>query len=325
MTAWWNLDQPGSRILVADDDPAVLELVTLALRLEGFEVVAAHDGREAVELARRSDPDLVILDIMMPGVDGLSVCETLRTDPQLARIGIILLSARARADDRVAGLRAGADDYLVKPFHPDELIERVRCALRRGREMRSVSPLTGLPGNLQIHREIERRVDERTPTAVLHVDLDSFKAFNDRYGFLRGDEAICAVARMLSRIADDHDGSFLGHIGGDDFVVVAPLDGASLVCDRIVAEFETLATSLHDSEDVKAGSIAISGRNGKRRQPLLSVSIGGALHDPSRPADVRRLIETAAEMKEVAKRKPGSCWVLDRRGRGPTGRAAHSA
>ncbi len=139
-------DQTRPRILVVDDDEDIAGFVAMNLRMEGFDVVVAHDGAVALDMVRRTSPDLVILDLMMPEVDGVEVTKRLRADAMTSALPIIMLTAKGQTPDKVLGLQAGADDYMVKPFDTLELVVRVRNTLRRNQEFREVSPLTGLPG-----------------------------------------------------------------------------------------------------------------------------------------------------------------------------------
>src|SRR5216117_4594347 len=193
-------------ILVVDDDPDIARFVEVNLRSAGYDVAVAGDGEEALEKAGELRPDLILLDVMMPRVDGFEVAQRLRRNPRTANTSIIMLTAKALSSDKVLGLTSGADDYIIKPFDPIELLARVKGTLRRAREMRALSPLTGLPGNIRIQEEIRRLVSEEQPFAVLYCDLDYFKAYNDHYGFVRGDRAIQALARLLSEAVHDMAG-----------------------------------------------------------------------------------------------------------------------
>ena len=159
---------------------------------------------------------------MMPRIDGFEVAQRLRKNPQTANTSIIMLTAKALSADKVTGLQSGADDYIIKPFDPIELLARVKGTLRRAKEMRNLSPLTGLPGNIRIQEEIERQVGEERAFAVLYCDLDNFKTYNDQKGFVRGDRLIQATARIIQDAVVEGSGSegFVGHVGGDDFVAV---------------------------------------------------------------------------------------------------------
>ncbi len=151
----------GDRILVVDDDPDILQYVKMNLELEGFETETASNGIEALQVARRRPPALVLMDVMMPGMDGLTALRHLRNDPTTSSVPVVMLTARALAKDRVKGLDLGADDYITKPFAVEELVARVGTVIRRAQQMRDVSPLTGLPGNFRIAGELEHRIEAR--------------------------------------------------------------------------------------------------------------------------------------------------------------------
>jgi diguanylate cyclase (GGDEF)-like protein len=304
------------RILVVDDDVDIARFVEMDLRMEGYEVSVAHDGLQALELIAAHRPDLVILDLMMPGLDGVEVTRRLRADAMTSSVPVIMLTARGQTVDKVLGLSAGADDYIVKPFDNLELIARVRSTLRRNREFREVSPLTGLPGNTRIVREIGLRLGAGEDFAVCHIDIDGFKAVNDAYGFARGDEFIGALARKLHRAVVEVGGppAFLGHVGGDDFVVVCSPEQVRPLTEKAVAEFESEADNLYDAEDAARGYISVqSRREGIKDVGLVTVSIGVALSSRRAYTDPRELIAVASEMKTVAKGQPGSYVAVDRR------------
>jgi diguanylate cyclase (GGDEF)-like protein len=212
----------NERILVVDDDEDIVRVVRINLELEGFEVDTAFDGVAALESAIANPPQLVLMDIMMPRLDGLSALRRMRSHPSLAGTSIVLLTARALTEDRVEGLELGADDYVSKPFDVEELVARVKAVLRRTKAARDTSPLTGLPGNFRIGTELESRIALGEPFALIHCDLDNFKAFNDHYGFMRGDQVIKFSADVLAAAVEDTGdaGAFVGHVGGDDFVVI---------------------------------------------------------------------------------------------------------
>lgn len=306
-------------ILVADDDADILRFVELNLRLEGYDVVTASDGEEALALAATSSPSLVILDVMMPKLDGYEVCQRLRTDSRNSGVCIIMLTAKSMSADKVLGLTAGADDYISKPFDPMELIARVKTTLRRTREARSASPLTGLPGNVQTESEIQRRFEAGEKVAVLYADLDNFKAFNDRYGWIEGDKAISYTASVLRDAAAVSPDAFLGHIGGDDFIIVCRPEVADDIARGVIDRFDKEVRSLYEPEDAARGAIVVTDRQGRAvEHPLLSISIGGATNENRILSDHRDLVETATELKGYSKQQPGSSWAIDRRGQQPS-------
>jgi diguanylate cyclase (GGDEF)-like protein len=305
-----------STVVVVEDDDDMRRMIELNLRPGGFEVVTAPDGETALDLIRRVDPDLVLLDIMMPEMDGLEVCARMREDVATRYVPVIFLSAKARLEDRVAGLTVGGDDYLTKPFDPVELVARVTSAIKRSKRLRGLNPLTHLPGNTEVEEAVYERVSTGTKFALLHIDLDDFKAFNDYYGFLRGDRAI----RLLSECARDaltektSTGYFLGHLGGDDFIAVVDEGSAEEVAQRITECWDERITSLYEPVDLARGYIEI--RNRRRdvcRYQKMTISIGIATTASHPFSSHRRACEIAAEMKHVAKSKQGSCYAVDRR------------
>jgi diguanylate cyclase (GGDEF)-like protein len=301
-------------VLLADDDAAVTEVVATALAEAGYRCVIARDGQSALDLVRSERPDLVVLDLRMPVLSGDDVQRELRRDPLTRYVPVIIVTAREQAGDAVARLRAGADDFIAKPFDLDELVARVGTTLRRSAELRSLNPLSGLPGNVTIAREIEARLGDDGADACLYVDIDHFKQFNDRYGFARGDLLIGRLAELLAQATAGLD-RFVGHIGGDDFVVVAPMKRAEALARDIVQQFDAMVPELYDAEDRARGYVEDTDRRGRaRRVPFVRVSIGIVPLLADRFEDATDVARAAAEMKEVAKRSEGSQWAVDRRG-----------
>ena len=303
-------------VLVADDDEDIVRFVEVNLRLEGFEVITVSDGEQALKSAGDLMPDLILLDVMMPKIDGFDVCQRLRNDTRTKHISIIMLTAKSMSADKVVGLTAGADDYMIKPFDPVELVARVKSTLRRSREMRSVNPLTSLPGNIQVQDEVTKRVASGAPFAVLYIDLDNFKAFNDFYGFLRGDEVLKLLARCLMDTLHKHGdpSAFMGHVGGDDFVAIADPDAAELLAQKLIDCWDREILSLYDREDINRGYIEIPDRRGQlHRFPVTTVSIGIATNTERPIASHWEASEIASEMKQFAKREARSVYAIDRR------------
>jgi len=303
-------------ILVVDDDPDIARFVEVNLRSAGYDVVVAADGEQALERATEIHPDLVLLDVMMPRIDGFEVAQRLRRNPHTANTSIIMLTAKALSTDKVLGLTAGADDYIIKPFDPIELLARVKGTLRRAREMRNLSPLTGLPGNIRIQEEIERMVTDGREFAVLYCDLDNFKAYNDHRGFVQGDRLIQATARIIQDAVLEFSGpeAFVGHVGGDDFVAVVSPEAADKAAKRIVERFDAGKAEFYEREDIERGFVEVIDRRGEQqRSPLASISIGVAVTGKRRFSHYVEAVNVATEMKQYAKRQSGSSFAIDRR------------
>ncbi len=306
---------PVGTILVVDDDADIVRFVEMNLRLEGYRVLVATDGLSALGMLATEQPDLVLLDVMMPGVDGIEVTRQIRADSRTSTLPVIMLTAKTMTADRVLGLTAGADDYIIKPFDTLELVARVRSTLRRNAEARSVSPLTSLPGNVRIEEEIAGRVSSDRPFAVAYLDLDNFKAFNDVHGFFRGDDVIHLLAAALRQaVQGANPPAFIGHVGGDDFVLVCLPAQVEELAAVTVSYFDEHVVDLHDPLDVERGGLDVIDRQGVlRRFPLVSVSVGIATSERRRFVDHRQVVAVATEMKGVAKGEVGSTIAVDRR------------
>ena len=312
------VEGPGHRVLVVDDDRNLRKIISTNLELAGFSVETAADGREALEKIEPFLPDVVLLDLMMPHMDGYEVARNLRghANPSVANVPIIMLTAKSETEDKLRGFEAGADDYITKPFGPQELLARVRAKIRRVEADSSLSPLTRLPGNLAIETELRKRLDSQEPFAVLYLDLDNFKAFNDVYGFTHGDEAIQLLARVTVEVVRRRGtpGDFVGHIGGDDFIVATQADRAEEIAKEIISEFDTDIRGLYNAKDLRAGYIETRDRRGAlNRFPIMSLSVAIVENDRNQLSNYAQIGETAAELKRYAKSIAGSNFVKDKR------------
>jgi PleD family two-component response regulator len=306
------------RILIAEDELNLRQVLSLQLQNAGYEVIEAEDGKVALETAQRVFPDLVLLDVMMPQVDGHEVCRQLRASYVTRHIPIIMLTARGEEEARITGLEGGANDYITKPWGRRELLLRIKNALEWSRQQRSASPLTGLPGNHSINEELKRRLSKGTPFAMLQIDIDFFKSFNDHYGYTRGDQAIQTLARIILDAAHKPGGGddFVGHIGGDDFVLLTEPERAEAVGEEIIAGFNRAVRELYDPEDRDRGSIEVPNRRHvTERFPLMSLTIALVSTDRMPVSHLAELIDVAQELKTHGKGIPGSVLVGERRTR----------
>ena len=303
-------------ILVVDDDPTLRSMVAKNLELGGFRSILTGFGAQALAAIDEGCPDLVLLDVMLPDMDGFEVCRRIRRHHSCAQVPIIMLTGMDQTADTIAGLEAGADDYIVKPFNTSEMMARIRARIRRADTEVSLQPLTRLPGNIAIEREIRRRLAADEPMAVLYLDLDNFKAFNDVYGFVQGDVALVLLGTTLSHAAREagFEGDFVGHIGGDDFIVVTMPDRAQRFADAVISRFDAEIRTLYTKRDLERGYIQTLDRRGAlNRYPIMSLSIA-IVSTVDRSIDsYQRIGEVAAELKKFAKSIPGSVAVVDKR------------
>lgn len=304
------------KILVIDDTELMVKLTTDVLTEHGYEVVSANNGVDGIKMVASEKPDLVLLDVVMPGIDGFEVCKLLRKDESNNLIPIIMLTAQGNEEDKLAGLELGADDYITKPFNPRELVSRVRNTLLRIDRNRLANPLTGLPGNTEIQSEINYRIAKDIIFSVLYLDVDNFKAYNDVRGFSHGDRAIKLIADILMdnvrTFGSRND--FIGHIGGDDFVVITDPQHADALCENIIKEFDERVPELYSDVDKRAGFISTVNRMGQITQyPIMTLSIAVASNEHRVLRNHLEVGEIAAELKKKAKSIVGSVYLKDRR------------
>jgi diguanylate cyclase (GGDEF)-like protein len=302
------------RILIADDEPAVRQLLELVLRSQGYDVQAVASGDQLVRTAQESVPDLLLVDLMMPLMDGYEAIRQLRNDTRTAHLPMLILTAKSNPDDVVTGFETGADDYITKPFNIPELLARIKAQLARAARKPVLNPLTGLPGSILLTEEVKYRLKSDAALALLYVDIDNFKAFNDTYGPARGDRVIHLLAQVLDEATKERGpgGDFIGHIGGDDFAVVTTPEAVPALCQRIIDLFDERVRQLYDREDLARGYLqGFDRQNVPRRFPITSISIGVVTNNQRSFEDYEDLTRVAAEMKQFAKQQPGSYFAVD--------------
>lgn len=308
-------DAPTPTILVIEDDPLIARMLRETLEAEGYVALIARTGEEGIALALRNVPQLLLLDIMLPTMNGFEVVERIRAHAKTAHIPVVMLSARHDTAERIRGLDLAVDDFLTKPFNSTELLARIGMRLRQMRE-NLLNPLTGLPSGLAVERAIERQLSSTAPWSILYLDLDHFKAYNDVYGPLRGNDLI----RLLGQIAFEsvrdcgNIGDFVGHIGGDDFVVITTPDRVLPICAQLIARWDTESRDYYAPEDLARGALVATDRQGQVQSfPLCGVSVGIVtnIHHPI--TTVEEVSRIAAEVKRAAKAIPGSAYYIDQR------------
>lgn len=305
------MTESKARIVVADDDPLLATLLREILEDAGYQVFVASNGDELVRLAQAEAPDLLLIDLMMPLMDGFEAIRQLRNDTRTAHLPMIILTARGNSNEVVSGFDNGADDYIVKPYDADVLLARIRGHLRRAAQLPVRNPLTGLPGNMLLKAELQRLLDQQRHFCLLYIDLDNFKAFNDVYGFARGDQAIHTLANVLTSTADEAD--FVGHIGGDDFAIIHHGSAIEQLCQRLIQAFDQQIRHLYEPDDLERGSIESYDRHGVVRSfSLLSISIAVISTAWRDFTTVDEMSKIAAELKRAAKAIPQSNYQFDR-------------
>ncbi|MBF0411736.1 MAG: response regulator [Desulfamplus sp.] len=313
------------KVLIVDDAVDNIKIFVNLLR-DDYDTFFAKDGKSALKIVFDIMPDIILLDIIMPEMDGYEVCRQLKSDRRVADIPVIFISAKNQVEDETLGLDLGAIDYITKPASPAILKARVRNHLQLSNAMKELrrlysmaldaSPLTGLPGNNSIAKQIESALFNEEKICVVYADLDNFKAFNDKYGFAKGDEVILFTSRVLEMglKANGVFDYFIGHIGGDDFVFTSPLENAHDVAQSIMLLFDEGIIGFYTPEDAANKCILSFNRKGEKQVfPIISVSMAGV--DISAPHYKKyiQVNDAFSEAKKKAKSIQGSSFVMDRR------------
>jgi GGDEF domain-containing protein len=297
-----------SSILVIEGEGEITSLLKEALGIKGYQVVKVLNGEDAVQFALREIPHLVVVDCTQPGIICSELIRSLREHPKSMHIPIVVISRYYSLTEKIHALELGIDDYITYPLNPDELLAYVRRHLRR-MQQNSLSPLTHLPGGWQLQRAIDYKLNSREPWSILYVDLDNFKAFNDIYGFLAGNNMIFLVSRICQEVVYEYGNvdDFVGHIGGDDFLIVTTPDCVPLLYGHILERYKRESIALYRPEDLERCSISGVDRKGRPYQfPLVSLSVG-IVSDPTHyPHSVDEIGTLAAEAKRYAKQSPGN-------------------
>lgn len=305
-----------SKILVVDDELSIADFLGGQLVNRGYDVLKAFDGEDGINLARKELPDIVLLDVRMPKMDGFEVCRKLREDRMTYLIPVIMITGKRDQEDKIAGIKSGADDYVTKPFDLPELLARIEGVLWRTRVGKGSNPLTGLPGTPSIEHEISKRIHSKSKYAVCYLDLDNFKAYNDKYGYEQGDKAIIFTSKILIKAIakEGNPDDFLGHIGGDDFIIVTTPERVERICSLVIDGFDLNIPVFYAEEDMKKGYIeTIDRRSNPHRFPFMTLSIGVATNERRTFNSPLEVSAIATEMKQYAKTFTGSNYKKDRR------------
>jgi DNA-binding response OmpR family regulator len=252
------------KIVIAEDDDAIAHMVSMALGDAGFLCLRARDGEEALKLVKAHDPDLLVLDVMMPRLDGHEVARRLKADVMWSRTPVLMLTALAGVDNEVKGLEAGADAYVSKPFDLRELSARCRALIRAARRERDRNPTTNLPGSRAIDEEIEGALKSGKPTTVVHVDILNWDAYADAIGIARSEDTVKNLGQWLLDAARHASGggAFIGHIGGSDFIAVLAPEHSQAFVAHAESAFDDHNATLPGDAKALALVLAIANTEG---------------------------------------------------------------
>lgn len=287
----------SGRILVVEDDFDISNMLRIYFTGQGYQVEVAARGGDALAMCRRKLPDLIVLDIMLPDMDGYAVCRELRTTTRTSHIPVIFLTQKDERSDKIAGLELGADDYITKPFDIEELKLRVRSAIRAHQRLNMTDPRTGLPSGRLIEEQL-RRLMRRDDWSFLLVGIEHMDVFNEAYGFVAGDEVLRFAALLFSDVVDSlgTDNDFMGHASNETFTIITFSPDVDEIVTKLRERFEAEVRPHYNFMDSERGGVALhDGTLG----PLMTLSMGVVSARIDSFADIREITEMAAERRRL--------------------------
>jgi len=261
-------------------------------------------------------PDLIIIDEDNITTDIIEVCKNIRNNNENSITPIVVISSTIDKEHRLDILKCNVEYFIKSPMDDEYIYYTIRNIIRLMSSNRKVSPLTGLPGNVQIQVELRKRILKKEEFVVLYFDLDNFKEYNDTYGFLKGDEVIKFTAKTILKTMHNYkvEGTFVGHIGGDDFVGIIPNVDYEKLCQDIIAIFDTNIKEYFLQEDIERGYLEVENRKGVVEQfPITAISIGVVSVRPGEYDNPLEIGEVGAQVKHLAKTQIGSAYAINRR------------
>ncbi len=287
------------RILVVEDDFDISNMLRIYFGGQGYDVQVAPRGADALMLTRKQLPQLIVLDIMLPDMNGYDVCRELRSTTRTSHIPIIFLTQKDERSDKIAGLELGADDYITKPFDIEELKLRVKNQIERAERDNYTDPNSGLPSSSLIEEKLRDLIRETQVWAYLDIRVNNYDAFKDVYGFVAANELLRFMALLLGEVVDElgTPDDFLGHAGSDNFVVITYSDRPQALAERLTRRFAEGVQQHYSFIDRERGYLL----RDDERVPLMSLAVGMISNASRQFADIREITELAAENRRRGK------------------------
>jgi PleD family two-component response regulator len=308
------------RILIIEDEQTVAEIIAINLQIETFDVEVALNGTTGLAMAREGGFDLIICDIMMPDIDGYEICRQLKGEPATRDVPIILLTARTEVENKVAGLEAGADDYITKPFNFSDLVEHINMNLDRAANKYVTDSLTGLPGNIESDDSLKEIVLSGDRFAYILVSINDFRAYRDVYGDERFEAVLSFTSKTIRTVLSSYRSarSAAFYLGSGNFSVLAMPSDAEDLAREIIVNFDAGMVEFYTPEDHAKGCVTtFDRRGGMLDNPLMTVSIGISSNGHREIKSHWEAAEIAREVLDYAMTFPASKYVMDRRTEAP--------
>jgi len=304
------------KIVLAVPDLKLREILLYLLKAWDYTVVVLDEGEDLLEYLKRENPGLIIIDAAFQDKRGLEICKNIKSDFLTSYIPTIVLIDKRQLRRDLLNIEQGVDDYLIKPPDPIDLEIRITLALRSAAHHFNANALTKLPGNKLIERELIESLESGKSFSFHYLDIDNFKSYNDKYGYIKGNEVITETARIISKNVKAHGSGkdFVGHIGGDDFVIITAPDKAQAIAKHIIGDFDSIIPAYYSQGDNKAGSIVAKDRSGRVANiPLMSLSIAIVNNTVAAISSLFELMDITTELKKYLKELPGSNFMVNRR------------
>ncbi len=287
-----------SRLLIVEDDVDIGNMLKIYFGGMEYDVDVAVRGSDALEKTKQVLPHLIVLDIMLPDIDGYEVCRNLRTNMRTSHIPVIFLTQKDERSDKLQGLELGADDYITKPFDIEELKLRVQGAIKRSQQQSLTDPRSGLPSSRLIEDQLRKIIREKG-WSYLDLRVNNYESFKDVYGFVAGDDVLRFSAMLLGEVVDElgNPSDFIGHPGGDNFIIITTDDKAATIKNRIKERFNSEVQAHYNFMDRQQGFIQAPSSDGTTKVPFMTMSIGIVSPSSQSFADIREITELAAEAR----------------------------
>jgi diguanylate cyclase (GGDEF)-like protein len=304
------------KIVLAVPDLKLREILSYLLKAWEYNVAILKEGEDVIGYLKKENPSLIIIDAALQDKRGLEICKEIKGDFLTSYIPTIVLIDKRQLRRDLLSIEQGVDDYLIKPPDPIDLEIRIVLALRSAAHHFNANALTRLPGNKLIERELIQSLDSRQPFSFHYIDIDNFKSYNDKYGYIRGNQVITETAKIISKNvkACGNGKDFLGHIGGDDFVIITTPDKADPIAKQTIRDFDAMVPDRYSSSDIKNGFIVSRDRSGRTTNiPLMSLSIAIVNNTLGKVSNLFELMDITTELKNYLKGLPGSNFMVSRR------------
>ena len=290
-----------ARLLIVEDDADISKMLKIFFTGQDYAVDIAPRGTEALDKTRQNLPHLIVLDIMLPDIDGFEVCRILRTNTRTSHVPIIFLTQKDERSDKLQGLELGADDYITKPFDIEELKLRVQRAIERAEQQSLTDPRSGLPSSRLIEDQLRRIIREQD-WELMDIRINHYEPFREVYGFVAADDVLRFTAMLMGEVVDEQGSAndFIGHAGGDNFIIISSEDSQELRQTLVERFAEEVLTHYNFMDRAQGHIVSVDDQGRKEVTPLMTLAVGVVSPTDHHFADIREITELAAEARRQA-------------------------